>query len=215
VSLQSKISNLHSPMEVVKDLPLMEHYYTIQGEGYNTGTPAYFLRLGGCDVGCVWCDVKESWNPQKHPVSTVDKMLHLVKMANASTAVITGGEPLMYNLNFLTDHFKKNNIQLWLETSGAYPLSGDWDWICVSPKKFKAPLNKSLATADELKVVIYNHMDFNWAEQHAATVKESCKLFLQPEYSRRQEMLPEIIEYTKQNPRWRISLQTHKYMNIP
>ncbi|MBK5286088.1 MAG: 7-carboxy-7-deazaguanine synthase QueE [Bacteroidia bacterium] len=193
----------------------MEHYYTIQGEGYNTGTPAYFLRLGGCDVGCVWCDVKESWNPGKHPVTSSEEMLQFVKKSNATTAVITGGEPLMYNLNLFTDIFRRNDIRLWLETSGAYPLSGKWDWICVSPKKFKAPLDETLAIADELKVVIYNLSDFDWAEQHAAHVKESCKLFLQPEYSRRQEMLPEIIEFTKQNPRWRISLQTHKYMNIP
>jgi organic radical activating enzyme len=193
----------------------MEHYYTIQGEGYNTGTPAYFLRLGGCDVGCVWCDVKESWVAEKHSITSVDDMLRLVQKVNASTVVITGGEPLMNDLNFLTEVFHRSNIRLWLETSGAYPLSGEWDWICVSPKIFKAPLKNVLVKANELKVVIYNRSDFEWAEHHASSVSDECKLFLQPEYSKRDEMLPLIIEYTKQNPRWRISLQTHKYMNIP
>ena len=200
---------------MVSALPLMEHCYTIQGEGYNTGTPAYFLRLGGCDVGCVWCDVKDSWDAEKHPVSSINEMLELVRKADASTVVITGGEPLMHDLNELTKIFHKNNLRLWLETSGAYPLSGEWDWICVSPKKFKEPLQNVLAKADELKVVIYNRSDFDWAEQHALNVSETCRLFLQPEFSRQREMIPEIIEYIKQNPRWRISLQTHKYMNIP
>lgn len=193
----------------------MEHYYTIQGEGYNTGTPAYFLRIGGCDVGCVWCDVKDSWDAEKHPLTSVDEMFQLVRNSNASTVVVTGGEPMMNDLTNLTQLFHKNNLRLWLETSGAYPLSGSWDWICVSPKKFKAPLKEVLEKADELKVVIFNHSDFNWAEQHAENVSAACKLFLQPEYSRQSEMLPQIIEYIKQNPRWRISLQTHKYMNIP
>lgn len=195
--------------------PLMEHYYTIQGEGYNTGTPAYFLRLGGCDVGCVWCDVKDSWDAEKHPVTPVEEMLHLVQKANASTVVITGGEPLMNDLNYLTGVFRQNKIRLWLETSGAYPLTGKWDWLCVSPKKFKAPLKSVLEKADELKVVIYNRSDFDWAEQHAATVNKACKLFLQPEYGRQEEMIPLIINYIRQNPAWRISLQTHKYMNVP
>jgi 7-carboxy-7-deazaguanine synthase len=195
--------------------PLMEHYYTIQGEGYNTGTPAYFLRLGGCDVGCVWCDVKDSWDATRHPVTGIDEMFHLAKRANASTVVVTGGEPLMNDLTKLTKLFHQNKIRLWLETSGAYPLTGEWDWICVSPKKFKMPLKEVLAKANELKVVIYNRSDFDWAQQHAANVSAECKLFLQPEFSRQSEMMSEIIEYAKQNPRWRISLQTHKYMNIP
>jgi organic radical activating enzyme len=193
----------------------MEHYYTIQGEGYNTGTPAYFLRLGGCDVGCVWCDVKDSWVAENHPLTGIDEMLQLARSANVSSAVITGGEPLMNDLTELTKLFHKNKIHLWLETSGAYPLTGEWDWICVSPKKFKAPLKQVLTRANELKVVIYNRSDFDWAEEHALNVSPECKLFLQPEFSRQQDMIPAIIEYIKQNPRWRISLQTHKYMNIP
>lgn len=201
--------------KIVSVFPLMEHYYTIQGEGYNTGTPAYFLRLGGCDVGCVWCDVKDSWGANKHPVTHVEDMLHLVQKADAATVVITGGEPLMNDLNYLTDFFHQNKIRLWLETSGAYPLTGKWDWICISPKKFKSPLKSVLEKANELKVVIYNRSDFEWAEEHAALVNDTCKLFLQPEYSRREEMVPLIINHIRQNPRWRISLQTHKYMNIP
>ena len=208
-------TNLLPEQKIVSAFPLMEHYYTVQGEGYNTGTPAYFLRLGGCDVGCVWCDVKDSWNAGKYTLTNVEQMLQLVKKTSASTVVITGGEPLMNDLNFLTDIFHQNNIRLWLETSGAYPLTGQWDWICVSPKKFKAPLKSVLEKANELKVVIYNHSDFDWAQQHAAMVNDSCRLFLQPEYSRHNEMIPLIINYVKQNPEWRISLQTHKYMNIP
>ena len=213
--IESNSKLLTPNAKLVSSFPLMEQYYTIQGEGYNTGTPAYFLRLGGCDVGCVWCDVKDSWEADKHPVTTVNEMLKLIQRANASTAVITGGEPLMNDLSFLTDNFRQNKIRLWLETSGAYPLSGTWDWICVSPKKFKAPLKEVLVNADELKVVIFNRSDFEWAEKHAALVKDDCRLFLQPEYSRQLEILPEIIDYVKQNPDWRISLQTHKYMNVP
>lgn len=213
--IKSEIRNQESEIIVADRLPLMEHYYTIQGEGYNTGAPAYFLRLGGCDVGCVWCDVKDSWEAEKYPLTPIEEMLSLVQKANASTAVITGGEPMMNDLNSLTDIFHQNKIRLWLETSGAYPLTGDWDWICVSPKKFKAPLQSALEKANELKVVVYNPSDFDWAEQHAEMVNDKCKLFLQPEYSRRNEMIPLIIKYIKQNPEWRISLQTHKYMNIP
>jgi len=210
-----EIQSSKSEIEAVTRLPLMEHYYTIQGEGYNTGTPAYFLRLGGCDVGCVWCDVKDSWDAEKYPLTSADDMLQLARRVKASTVVVTGGEPLMNDLNELTGIFHRNNIRLWLETSGAYPLTGSWDWICVSPKKFKAPLKSVLEKANELKVVIFNRSDFEWAEEHASLVNHSCKLFLQPEYSKRNEMLPLIINYTKQNPEWRISLQTHKYMNIP
>jgi len=215
VSLLSQSSKLKAQSRELEKLPLMEHYYTIQGEGYNTGTPAYFLRLGGCDVGCVWCDVKDSWDATQHPVTGIDEMLQLVRNSNASTVVITGGEPLMYDLKDLTEYFHENNIRLWLETSGAYPLTGNWNWICVSPKKYKTPLKGVLEKADELKVVIFNRSDFDWAEQHAANVSTNSKLFLQPEFSRQAEMLPRIIGYIKQNPRWRISLQTHKYMNIP
>lgn len=199
----------------MKSYSLMEHYYTIQGEGYNTGSACYFLRLGGCDVGCVWCDVKESWDASIHPQVSVDGMLKMVKDANAKRAVITGGEPLMYDLKELTDVFQKESIKVFLETSGAYPLTGNWDWICVSPKKFKAPLDEVLSKADELKVIVFNKSDFEWAEAHKKKVTDSCKLFLQPEYSVLDKMLPEIIAYVKQHPEWSISLQTHKVMQIP
>ncbi|MCX6275932.1 MAG: 7-carboxy-7-deazaguanine synthase QueE [Bacteroidetes bacterium] len=193
----------------------MEHYFTIQGEGFNTGQACYFLRLGGCDVGCVWCDVKESWDASKHPSVSVEAMLKLVKDAEAKRVVITGGEPLMYDLNELTNAFHKESIKVFLETSGAYPLTGTWDWICVSPKKFKAPLDNVLAKADELKVIVFNKSDFEWAEDHKAKVSSTCKLFLQPEFSVFDKMMPEIIAYAKHHYEWSISLQTHKVMQIP
>ena len=207
-------STVHLP-ETGNRLPLMEHFYTIQGEGYHTGRAAYFLRLGGCDVGCVWCDVKESWDASKHALSGYDEMLGFVQSARAQMAVITGGEPLMYNLDALTQLLLKNGIETNLETSGAYALSGTWSWICVSPKKFKAPLDHVLSHANELKVVVYNKSDFQWAAEHAAKVSGSCKCYLQPEWGKSEEMLPAIIAYVKQNPRWRISLQTHKFLGIP
>ena len=213
--IKSQIPNLKSHIAVAEEFPLMEHYYTIQGEGFNTGAPAYFLRLGGCDVGCVWCDVKDSWDLKKQPRVHIDDMIEIVRQANASTVVITGGEPLMHDLNYLADRFHQNKTRVWLETSGAYPLSGTWDWICVSPKKFKSPLKSVLEKANELKVVIFNSSDFDWAGRNSLMVNSECKLFLQPEYSRRAEIIPLIIDYIKQNPEWRISLQTHKYMNIP
>ena len=196
-------------------LPLMEHYFTIQGEGYNTGQACYFLRLGGCDVGCIWCDVKESWDASKHPLVYVEAMLKLVKDAGAKRVVITGGEPMMYDLNELTNTFRKASIKVFLETSGAYPISGTWDWVCVSPKKFKAPLVNILARADELKVIIFNKSDFVWAEDHKSKVPASCKLFIQPEYSVFDKVMPDIIDYAKQHSEWSISLQTHKIMQIP
>ena len=199
----------------MNSFPLMEHYFTIQGEGYNTGKACYFLRLGGCDVGCVWCDVKESWDASAHPSVSVDEMVALAKNANAERAVITGGEPLMYDLADLTKALNNTSIKTFLETSGAYPLSGSWDWICVSPKKFKAPLPEVLAKADELKVIVYNKSDFEWAEQHKAMVPVDCKLYLQPEYSVLHKMLPQIIDYVKLHPEWTISLQTHKVMQVP
>jgi 7-carboxy-7-deazaguanine synthase len=195
--------------------PLMEHYYTIQGEGFNSGRAAYFLRLGGCDVGCVWCDVKDSWDAAKHPEVSVDEMINYVKTAGADKVVITGGEPAMYDLSELTSEFKKQNILCYIETSGAYPLTGSWDWICVSPKKFKAPLPEVLNKANELKVIVFNKSDFDWAEKHASLVNKNCKLFLQPEYSVMDKMLPQIIDYIKSHTKWRISLQTHKVMMIP
>jgi organic radical activating enzyme len=193
----------------------MEHYFTIQGEGYNTGQACYFLRLGGCDVGCVWCDVKESWDASVHTQVSVADMLRLVKDAGATKVVITGGEPLLYDLSELTSAFQKESIKVFLETSGAHPLTGTWDWICVSPKKFKAPLDNVLAKADELKVIVFNKSDFAWAEDHKSKVPASCKLFIQPEFSVFDKVMPEIIVYAKQNNEWSISLQTHKIMHIP
>lgn len=196
-------------------LPVMEHFYTIQGEGYYQGHAAYFIRLGGCDVGCVWCDVKDSWDAAKHPTFTIDEMVGWVVAANAPLAVITGGEPLLHNLDELTQALQAKGIRTHIETSASSPLSGTWDWICVSPKKFKAPLPEVVALANELKIVVFNSSDFKWAEQHLALANSSCKLYLQPEWDKSAQMLPLIIEYVKQHPLWKISLQVHKYMNIP
>jgi 7-carboxy-7-deazaguanine synthase len=197
------------------NLPLMEDYYTIQGEGYHSGRAAHFIRLGGCDVGCVWCDVKESWDAVKHPQYSIDAIVQKTLSVDAKTVVVTGGEPFMYNLELLCKTYHQHGIALFVETSGAYLPSGSWDWICVSPKKFKAPLKEMLQKANELKVIIYNSSDFNWGETHAAEVSKDCHLYLQPEWSRSKTMLPEIIEYVKRNPQWKISLQTHKFMDIP
>ncbi|MES2726978.1 MAG: 7-carboxy-7-deazaguanine synthase QueE [Bacteroidota bacterium] len=196
-------------------LPLMEHFYTIQGEGYHTGSAAYFVRLGGCDVECVWCDVKESWDAAKHPQVNIDTILEYITTAKAKLAVITGGEPLLHNLDALTALLKQNNIETNIETSGSSPLSGHWDWICLSPKKFKAPLIEVIEKANELKVVVFNKTDFEWAEKYASQVNSTCKLYLQPEWDKAEQVLPLIIEYVKQNPKWKISLQTHKYLMIP
>lgn len=195
--------------------PLMEHFYTIQGEGANTGKAAYFLRLGGCDVGCVWCDVKESWEAGKHQLVTVDAMVNFVKQSGAKRVVITGGEPAMYDLSSLTDALHQLGLECYIETSGAYTLTGDWDWICVSPKKFKRPLDEVLNAAHELKVIVYNESDFNWAEQHRLKVKDTCMLFLQPEYSVFNKVSPLIVDYAMKSPDWTISLQTHKILQIP
>lgn len=195
--------------------PLMEHFYTIQGEGFNSGKSAYFLRLGGCDVGCVWCDVKESWPADAHPKFSSADMLNLVTQSGARNVVITGGEPLMYNLDSLCKSFKNNNLNIFLETSGAHPFSGKYDWICLSPKKFKKPMEEWYEKANELKIIVYNKSDFSWAEEHAAKVGNTCKLYLQPEWSKEKQMLPLIIDYVKMHPQWTLSLQTHKYMNIP
>ncbi len=196
-------------------LPLMEAFYTIQGEGYNTGKAAYFIRLGGCDVGCHWCDVKESWNAELHPLTAADSIVEQAAAHPARTVVVTGGEPLIYNLDYLCARLKENGIRTFIETSGAYPLSGSWDWICLSPKKFRKPLPAILPLADELKVIVFNKSDFAWAEEHAALVSSHCKRYLQPEWSRSEEITPSIIEYVKANPKWEISLQTHKFLRIP
>jgi 7-carboxy-7-deazaguanine synthase len=196
-------------------LPLMEEFYTIQGEGYHTGKAAYFIRLGGCDVGCHWCDVKESWDADLHALTAADTIALNASKFPSKAVVVTGGEPLIYNLDYLTQQLKQKGIKTFIETSGAYPLSGEWDWICLSPKKFKGPTPSVSAKANELKVIIFNKSDFEWAEQHAAMVSPQCKLYLQPEWSRSKEMTPLIVDYVMNNPRWEISLQTHKYLNIP
>ena len=202
-------------MASVVTLPLMEDFYTIQGEGFYQGSAAYFIRLGGCDVGCVWCDVKESWDASAHPLVSVSEMTRRAKKSGAEIAVITGGEPVMYDLKALTETLKAAGLRTHLETSGAYPITGTWDWICFSPKKFKMPHDSVLEKANELKVIVYNKTDFDWGEEFAAKVNKQCQLFLQPEWSKEKEVLPIIIEYVKKNPRWQVSLQIHKYMNIP
>ena len=195
-------------------LPLMEEFYTIQGEGFHTGKAAYFIRIGGCDVGCHWCDVKESWNAALHPATETLSIIENAKK-HANTVVITGGEPLMWHLDFLTNELQKNKIKTHIETSGAYPLSGKWNWICLSPKKTKLPLQDIYKVADELKIIINNMHDFKFAEGQANKVRDTCELFLQPEWSKREKMTPKIIDYVMKNPKWKISLQTHKYLNIP
>lgn len=196
-------------------LPVMEDFYTIQGEGFYQGSAAYFIRLGGCDVGCVWCDVKESWDASAHPRITVAEIAEKAAGSGSPIAVITGGEPAMYNLTLLTQALKDAGMRTHIETSGVYPLTGTWDWVCFSPKKFKAPHPSIFEKANELKVIVYNKSDLSWAEDFAAKVSKQCRLYLQPEWSKEKEMLPLIIEYVKANPKWEVSLQIHKYMNIP
>lgn len=195
-------------------LPLMEEFYTIQGEGFHTGKPAYFIRIGGCDVGCHWCDVKESWNASLHPPTATQQIVsNAIKYAN--TVVVTGGEPLTWDMSLLTSLLKKNNIAVHIETSGAYTVTGYWDWFCLSPKKNKLPVDKAYKIANELKVIIYNKHDFLFAEEQASKVNANCILFLQPEWSKRDEITPLIVDFVMKNPKWRISLQTHKFLNIP
>ena len=214
-------------------LPVMESFFTLQGEGFHQGRAAYFIRLGGCDVGCVWCDVKESWDASKHPTISVDEIVQKMKKElgigdlelgnnlQPSTlnlkpiVVITGGEPLMHDLTELTKAIHAAGFETNIETSGSWPLSGEWDWICLSPKKFKAPLPEVVPHASELKVVIFNKSDFAWAEQYAALVSPACKLYLQPEWDKAAQMTPLVIDYIKANPQWELSLQLHKYLNVP
>jgi len=193
----------------------MEEFYTIQGEGFHSGKPAWFIRIGGCDVGCHWCDVKESWDASLHPLTGTDTIVANALNNPSKAVVITGGEPLTYNLDYLCAELKKNGVTIYLETSGAYSFSGNFDWVCLSPKKTASPLPEMFQKADELKVIIHNKNDFEWAEKNAEQVNNKCKLFLQPEWSKAKEMMPLIIEYVMQHPKWNISLQTHKYMNIP
>ncbi|MBX9850779.1 MAG: 7-carboxy-7-deazaguanine synthase QueE [Cytophagaceae bacterium] len=193
----------------------MEDFYTIQGEGFHQGKASYFIRLGGCSVGCHWCDVKESWDASKFPLVSVEDIAKRTESFPAKIMVVTGGEPLEFNLAPLTTALKNKGLNTHLETSGAYPLTGNWDWICFSPKKFKEPLPEIFSVAHELKVIIYNKSDFEWAESFTSKVDKKCKFFLQPEWSKQNQMLPVIIDYIKNNPQWEISLQIHKYMNIP
>ena len=211
--LKSEIVNPKSKIET--SLPVMEHFYTLQGEGFHQGKAAYFIRLGGCDVGCVWCDVKDSWDAEKHPMLQIENLKLKVKETPAEIVVITGGEPLMHNLDELTNVLQAAGLKTNIETSGAHPLSGSWDWICLSPKKFKAPLPEIIPLANELKIVVFNKSDFDWAEKYAALVSPSCKLFLQPEWDKAAEITPLIIDYIKAHPQWELSLQIHKYINVP
>ena len=202
-------------IKLVTGLPVMESFYTIQGEGFHQGRAAYFIRLGGCDVGCVWCDVKDSWDAGRHPRLGIDELVAAASAHPGRLVVITGGEPLMHDCGPLTAALRQAGFATNIETSGAWPLSGQWDWICLSPKKFKAPLPGICAFANELKVVIYNKSDFDWAEQWAGQVSPGCRLYLQPEWSKSAVVTPLIIDYIKAHPSWGFSLQLHKYINVP
>lgn len=205
------------PLDALKAgrcLPVMEQFYTLQGEGFHSGRAAYFIRLGGCDVGCHWCDVKESWEADKHPLMPVDEIAAQAAK-HANTAIITGGEPLMWPMDGLTQKLRERQVKTHLETSGAHPVSGVWNWICLSPKKFKAPQEGIYPLANELKVVVYNASDFQFAEMHAEKVSTGCLLYLQPEWSRRDKVIPLIVEYVMKNPKWKVCIQLHKYLSIP
>jgi 7-carboxy-7-deazaguanine synthase len=196
-------------------LPVMESFYTLQGEGFHQGKAAYFIRLAGCDVGCVWCDVKESWNKDPYPEQSIEQIVNDAKKSPGRLVVITGGEPTMYNLDKLTKALHHEGFLINIETSGSHPLSGTWDWICLSPKKFKPPLPGILKKANELKIIVFNKSDFAWAEKYAARVSPGCKLYLQPEWDKAAVITPLIINYIKENPQWELSLQIHKYINVP
>jgi 7-carboxy-7-deazaguanine synthase len=196
-------------------LPVVEDFFSLQGEGYHSGKAAYFIRIGGCDVGCNWCDSKSSWNPDIHPMVGTEGIINRIAKSGTDSVVVTGGEPLMWNLDYLCDAIKNKNIKTFLETSGSHPFSGRWDWVCLSPKKSKPPLPEICERADELKIIVENVSDFIWAEKYRYLVNEYCLLFLQPEWSRFDKIVPEIVEYIKNNSHWRISLQIHKYMHIP
>jgi 7-carboxy-7-deazaguanine synthase len=204
-----------SEVDTSIELSVMEQFYTIQGEGFYAGRAAYFVRLAGCDVGCVWCDVKESWDVENHPIINIKDLIKEIKSTDTDFVVITGGEPAMYDLTYLINTLKDLEIETAIETSGCYPLKGNIDWYCFSPKKFKAPCEEAYQKANELKVVIYHESDLKWAETHAKKVNNNCLLYLQPEWSKQEKNLSKIIDYVKSNPKWRISLQTHKYMQIP
>lgn len=196
-------------------LPIMEEFYTIQGEGFHTGRAAYFVRVGGCDVGCHWCDVKESWNAELHPLKPVKSTVAEALKNDSKVVVVTGGEPTAYNLQCLTQELKDKGVATHLETSGAYGITGEWDWICLSPKKNMKPLEENCKLANELKVIVYNNDDLKWAEEYALKVNKDCYLYLQPEWSKREQLMPKIINYVMEHPQWMISIQTHKYLRIP
>ena len=198
-----------------KYLPLVEEFFTIQGEGFNTGKAAWFIRLGGCDVGCSWCDSRFTWNPDLHPLEETDWIVSRAIESGTDSVVVTGGEPLTWNLDYLCNELKKNGIKTFIETSGAYSLSGYWDWICLSPKKNMPPLENICGLANELKVIIEDANDFEWAEKYRKMVSDDCLLYLQPEWRRYEKIIPEIVEYVKRHPSWKVSLQSHKFMHIP
>ena len=202
-------------MQELINYPIMEHFFTIQGEGKYSGKAAYFIRIAGCDVGCVWCDVKESWDKEQHALLSISEIIENVVKSNANFVVLTGGEPAMYDLRPLVDQLKSLGIMVAIETSGCYPLKGEVDWYCFSPKKFKAPCDEAYKKANELKVIISHPSDLEWAKSHALKVSTNCQLYLQPEWSKSEKLLPLIIEFVKSNQLWKISLQTHKFMNIP
>lgn len=214
VSLHTMKNGLQVLVKSGEMLPLMEAFYTIQGEGFHKGTAAYFVRIGGCDVGCHWCDVKESWDANIHPPTETSKIVENAKKYS-DTIVVTGGEPLTWNMTPLTTQLKAAGMQVHIETSGAYKLTGIWDWICLSPKKIKRPTQEIYNKANELKVIVYNKDDFSFAEEQASKVSKNCMLYLQPEWSKRDKVIPDIVDYVMKNPKWKISLQTHKYLNIP
>ena len=195
--------------------PVMEMFYSLQGEGFHQGRAAFFIRLAGCDVGCVWCDVKESWDASKHPTLNIEEIVAAAKAHPGRLAIVTGGEPLLYNLDPLTTALKAAGFETNIETSGSSPMSGHWDWVCLSPKKFKAPLEENISLASELKVVVFNKHDFDWAETYAKQVSPSCKLYLQPEWDKAAQITPLVIDYIKANPKWELSAQLHKYIQVP
>jgi len=211
----SELSTQISQIDAAVELPVMEAFLTIQGEGYHQGKSAYFIRLAGCDVGCVWCDVKESWPVDEHPIQSIETIVAGCVKSGAEICVITGGEPLLYDLHTLCSQLQSKGIKTHLETSGAYQSSGKWDWYCLSPKKFKKPIESGISEADELKVIVFNKSDFDWAETYASLVSDSCKLYLQPEWDKREEMSPLIMDYIHKHPKWNLSLQIHKYLGIP
>ncbi len=198
----------------ITELPIMETFYTVQGEGFYAGRPAFFIRVAGCDVGCVWCDVKDSWDANEHEVLQVSNLVNQVQESGTNFVVITGGEPAMYDLNYLTQELHKLNVEIAVETSGAYELKGEYDWICLSPKKFKKPISSVIERANELKIIVFNKSDVKWAEEHAAQVSKDCKLYMQAEWEKKEEMYPLVLDYITRHPQWRISVQTHKYLGV-